>query len=60
MLRSPSGAELPAALALQRRRRYVDLWSSEGVSDVFVKRAHALSWIRRHLESEGYLLPDLR
>jgi lysyl-tRNA synthetase class 2 len=37
------------------RRRYVDLWASEGVADVFVKRSKVLSLIRRFLESEGYL-----
>ncbi|MEZ5977023.1 MAG: lysine--tRNA ligase [Planctomycetota bacterium] len=40
---------------IRYRRRYVDLWSSEGVADVFVKRAKVLSWIRRYLEDEGYL-----
>ncbi|MFN0244008.1 MAG: lysine--tRNA ligase [Planctomycetota bacterium] len=37
------------------RRRYVDLWASEGVRDVFVKRGLTLSTIRRFLESQGYL-----
>ncbi len=37
------------------RRRYVDLWASEGVMDVFVKRSLALRAIRRTLEDEGYL-----
>ena len=37
------------------RRRYVDLWASEGVRDVFVARSRVLSAIRRLLESEGYL-----
>ena len=37
------------------RRRYVDLWASEGVLDVFQKRSKALSVIRRYLEEEGYL-----
>jgi lysyl-tRNA synthetase class 2 len=40
---------------IRYRRRYVDLWSSEGVQDVFVKRSKVLSLIRRFLESEGYL-----
>ncbi|MEO0660918.1 MAG: lysine--tRNA ligase, partial [Planctomycetota bacterium] len=37
------------------RRRYVDLWASDGVMDVFAKRSRALSVIRRYLEDEGYL-----
>lgn len=37
------------------RRRYVDLWASPGVAEVFVKRAGVLSSIRRFLESQGYL-----
>ncbi len=37
------------------RRRYVDLWASDGVLDVFKKRSQVLSLIRRFLESEGYL-----
>jgi len=40
---------------LRYRRRYVDLWASEGVREVFVKRSQVLSTIRRFLESEGYL-----
>ncbi len=40
---------------IRYRRRYVDLWASEGVKDVFVKRSKVLSVIRRLLESEGYL-----
>ncbi|MBL8860684.1 MAG: lysine--tRNA ligase [Planctomycetes bacterium] len=40
---------------LRYRRRYVDLWASEGVAQVFVKRSQALSTIRRYLEGEGYL-----
>jgi lysyl-tRNA synthetase class 2 len=40
---------------LRYRRRYVDLWASEGVRDVFVKRSLVLSTIRKYLESEGYL-----
>jgi len=40
---------------LRYRRRYVDLWSSEGVADVFVKRSRILSTIRKYLEGEGYL-----
>ena len=40
---------------LRYRRRYVDLWSSEGVADVFVKRSRVLSTIRKYLEGEGYL-----
>ena len=37
------------------RRRYVDLWASEGVLDVFKKRSRVLSEMRRYLEEEGYL-----
>ena len=37
------------------RRRYVDLWASEGVREVFVKRAKILSGIRHFLEDQGYL-----
>ena len=37
------------------RRRYVDLWASEGVRDVFVARSRILSGMRRFLEAEGYL-----
>jgi len=37
------------------RRRYVDLWASEGVAEVFVQRGKALSAIRRYLEEQGYL-----
>lgn len=37
------------------RRRYVDLWASEDVLDVFKKRSRALSVMRRYLEDEGYI-----
>ncbi|QDV07432.1 Lysine--tRNA ligase [Planctomycetes bacterium Poly30] len=37
------------------RRRYVDLWASEGVSEVFIKRSRAMSLTRRFLEDQGYL-----
>ncbi|MEC8510740.1 MAG: lysine--tRNA ligase [Planctomycetota bacterium] len=37
------------------RRRYVDLWASEDVAEVFVKRSKALSTIRQYLDAEGYL-----
>ncbi|MFN0006943.1 MAG: lysine--tRNA ligase [Planctomycetota bacterium] len=40
---------------LRYRRRYVDLWASEGVLDVFVKRSKVLSTIRRFLEGEHYI-----
>lgn len=40
---------------LRYRRRYVDLWASEGVREVFEKRSAVLSTIRRLLEAEGYL-----
>ncbi|MEZ5974815.1 MAG: lysine--tRNA ligase [Planctomycetota bacterium] len=37
------------------RRRYVDLWASPEVMQVFQARSRILSSIRRFLESEGYL-----
>ncbi|MCY3000621.1 MAG: lysine--tRNA ligase [Planctomycetota bacterium] len=37
------------------RRRYVDLWATEGVMDVFIKRSKIVSGIRRFLEAQGYL-----
>jgi len=37
------------------RRRYVDLWASEGVAEVFVKRSRIVSAIRRFLEAQGYI-----
>jgi lysyl-tRNA synthetase class 2 len=37
------------------RRRYVDLWASDGVQEVFVKRSKTLSAMRSYLEEEGYL-----
>ena len=40
---------------LRYRRRYVDLWDSEGVREVFLKRSAVLSTIRRCLDEEGYL-----
>jgi len=40
---------------LRYRRRYVDLWACEGVSEVFVKRSRALSVARHFLEQQGYL-----
>ncbi|WP_145187034.1 lysine--tRNA ligase [Planctomycetes bacterium Pla163] len=40
---------------IRYRRRYVDLWTSEGVAEVFTKRSRTLSWIRRFLEDQGYL-----
>ena len=40
---------------LRYRRRYVDLWTGEGVQQVFEARSKILSCIRRHLEEEGYL-----
>ena len=39
----------------RRRRRYVDLWASEGVSDVFIKRSRLISITRRFLEERGFL-----
>ena len=37
------------------RRRYVDLWASEGVGEVFARRSRILSGVRRFLEAQGYL-----
>jgi lysyl-tRNA synthetase class 2 len=37
------------------RRRYVDLIATEGVREVFVKRARIVSGIRRFLDARGYL-----
>ncbi len=37
------------------RRRYVDLWASTDVRDVFVARSRIVSALRRLLEQEGYL-----
>ena len=37
------------------RRRYVDLWASEGVREVFVARSRILSVMRRFLEDRGFL-----
>jgi lysyl-tRNA synthetase class 2 len=37
------------------RRRYVDLWASQGVADVFVARAKVLSGVRSYLDQRGYL-----
>lgn len=37
------------------RRRYVDLWASEGVRDVFVLRSRMVSLVRRFLEARGFL-----
>jgi lysyl-tRNA synthetase class 2 len=40
---------------LRYRRRYVDLWSTPGVLDVFVTRSKVLAWIRSFLIGQGYL-----
>jgi lysyl-tRNA synthetase, class II len=37
------------------RRRYVDLWASDDVNEVFIKRSKALTVIRRYLDEQGYL-----
>src|SRR6185436_10921662 len=37
------------------RRRYVDLWASEGVREVFVTRSKMVSLVRRFLEARGFL-----
>jgi lysyl-tRNA synthetase, class II len=44
-----------ADVELRYRRRYVDLWATEGVMDVFVKRSRIVSEIRKFLEKQGYL-----
>ena len=40
---------------LRYRRRYVDLWASEGVLDVFVARSRIMTESRRFLEERGFL-----
>jgi len=40
---------------IRYRRRYADLWTTEGVREVFQKRSRALSVIRQYLEEQGYL-----
>jgi len=37
------------------RRRYVDLWASDGVSEVFQKRSRIFTLTRRFLEERGFL-----
>lgn len=37
------------------RRRYVDLWASDGVREVFVCRSRMVSLVRRFLEARGFL-----
>ncbi|MCC6408468.1 MAG: lysine--tRNA ligase [Planctomycetes bacterium] len=37
------------------RHRYVDLWASDGVLEVFKKRSKIVSEVRRFLEAQGYL-----
>jgi lysyl-tRNA synthetase class 2 len=37
------------------RRRYVDLWASEGVREVFERRSRMISLTRRFLEARGFL-----
>jgi lysyl-tRNA synthetase class 2 len=44
-----------ADVELRYRRRYVDLWATDGVMEVFVKRSRIVSAIRRFLEAQGYL-----
>ncbi len=44
-----------ADVEIRYRRRYVDLWATDGVMNVFVKRSKILSVIRRFLEAQGYL-----
>ena len=40
---------------IRYRRRYADLWATEGVTEVFMKRGQVLSGIRRFLEAQGYV-----
>lgn len=40
---------------LRYRRRYVDLFTTEGVRDVFIKRAKMIRAIRRFLDDRGYV-----
>jgi lysyl-tRNA synthetase, class II len=40
---------------IRYRRRYADLWASEGVAEVFLKRSKIVSGIRRFLEDQGYI-----
>lgn len=40
---------------LRYRRRYVDLFTTTGVRDIFVKRAKIISGIRRFLDERGYV-----
>jgi len=40
---------------IRYRRRYADLWATEGVTEVFRKRSAILSGIRRFLEAQGYI-----
>jgi lysyl-tRNA synthetase class 2 len=37
------------------RRRYVDLWASEGVAQVFAQRSRILRGVRRFLDERGYI-----
>jgi lysyl-tRNA synthetase, class II len=37
------------------RRRYVDLWASEGILSVFEKRSRVLKGVRAFLDGQGYL-----
>ncbi len=40
---------------LRYRRRYVDLWSSPGVAEVFTARSRIVSFVRRFLEDRDFL-----
>lgn len=44
-----------ADVELRYRRRYVDLFTTDGVRDVFVKRATMIRTIRRFLDERGYV-----
>jgi lysyl-tRNA synthetase class 2 len=44
-----------ADVELRYRRRYVDLFTTPGVRDVFVKRARIISTIRKFLDERGYV-----
>jgi len=44
-----------ADVELRCRRRYVDLFTTPGVREVFVKRARIIAGIRRFLDERGYV-----
>ncbi|MFT7486171.1 MAG: lysyl-tRNA synthetase class 2 [Candidatus Paceibacteria bacterium] len=44
-----------ADVEIRYRRRYADLWATEGVAEVFKKRSLVLSKIRQFLEAQNYI-----